>query len=165
MDLVITMVEHHIHVVGEMIDRADGLDDGQLDAPIELSVEGIDDQPTLRSLLSRLVGQMDMWSCSIASRPYDFDVERHESVDSMRRRLSEAGSTFLGQVREIAESGRFGDTFVDTTCDPPEVFTYGGMVAHVLTYAAHRRTLVAGALASAGIELHDDPMSWQPFEA
>jgi hypothetical protein len=41
------------------------------------------------------------------------------------------------------------------------VFTYGGMIAHVLTYAAHRRTLVAGALASAGIDdLHDDPLVW-----
>jgi AraC family transcriptional regulator len=35
------------------------------------------------------------------------------------------------------------------------------MIAHVLTYAAHRRTLVAGALSDAGIEdLVDDPMEW-----
>ena len=56
---------------------------------------------------------------------------------------------------------RAGDTFVDALCDPPRVFTYGGMVAHVLTYAAHRRTLVAGALYSAGVrDLEDDPMMW-----
>jgi len=44
------------------------------------------------------------------------------------------------------------DTFVDALCDPPEVFTYGGMVAHVLTFAAHRRTLVALALDKHGID-------------
>jgi hypothetical protein len=47
-------------------------------------------------------------------------------------------------------------------CDPPMVFTYGGMIAHVLTFAAHRRTLVCGALADAGItDLGaGDPMGW-----
>jgi hypothetical protein len=51
---------------------------------------------------------------------------------------------------------------VDAVCDPPEVFTYGGMIAHVLTFAAHRRTLVVGALHDAGItDLGaGDPMRW-----
>jgi len=42
------------------------------------------------------------------------------------------------------------------------VFTHGGMVAHVLTFAVHRRTLVCGALIDAGIaDLGDsDPMRW-----
>ena len=54
------------------------------------------------------------------------------------------------------------ETFVDATCDPPRVFTYGGMLAHVLTFAAHRRTLAIGALHSAGItDLGaGDPMRW-----
>ena len=32
-----------------------------LDRPIELSVEGIDREPTLRSVTNRLVGQLEMW--------------------------------------------------------------------------------------------------------
>jgi AraC family transcriptional regulator len=42
------------------------------------------------------------------------------------------------------------------------VFTYGGMIAHVLTFAAHRRTLVCGALIDAGIDDlgAGDPMRW-----
>ena len=54
------------------------------------------------------------------------------------------------------------ETFVDAVCDPPEVFTYGGMIAHVLTFAAHRRVLVLGALSDAGItDLGaGDPMHW-----
>jgi AraC family transcriptional regulator len=39
---------------------------------------------------------------------------------------------------------------VDTTCDPPRVFTFGGMIGHVITFGAVRRTLVLGALESAG---------------
>jgi AraC-like DNA-binding protein len=64
------------------------LTDEQLDAPIELSVEGVDDDPTLRSLLSRLVGQMDMWNAAMDSRAYDFEVERGESIESIRARLA-----------------------------------------------------------------------------
>lgn len=160
MDLLTRMVEHHIWLVGEMIERASRLDDGRLDAPIELSVD--EDRQTIRSLLSRLVGQMDMWNAALADRSYDWSVEEHERIPSMRRRLAEEGPVFLRHVRETAEQRRLDDTFVDALCEPPEVFTYGGMIAHVLTFAAHRRTLVALALDAAGItDLGwGDPMRW-----
>ena len=151
MDLLNKMVEHHVWLVGEMVSRAATLTDEQLDAPIEISVEGVDDDPTLRSLLSRLIGQMAMWNAAMASRAYDWDLELGESIDSMRSRLAEEGATYLAHVRSVTEQGRLDETFVDAICEPPEIFTYGGMIAHVLTFAAHRRTLVVGALADAGI--------------
>jgi AraC-like DNA-binding protein len=162
MDLLTRMVEHHVWLVGEMIERAQGLPDDVLDAPVEISVDGIDSDPTLRSLLSRLVGQLAMWDASTHERDYDFSVERNESIESMRARLAEVGPAFLGQVREIADEGRLDETFVETVCDPPRVFTYGGMIAHVLTFAAHRRTLVCGALIDAGVDDlgAGDPMLW-----
>ena len=162
MDLLNKMVEHHAWLVGEMVSRAATLTDEQLDAPIEISVEGVDDDPTLRSLLSRLIGQMGMWNAAIDGRAYDWDLEQSESIDSMRSRLTEEGSTYVAHVREVTEQGRLDETFVDAICEPPEIFTYGGMIAHVLTFAAHRRTLVAGALADAGItDLGaGDPMRW-----
>ena len=151
MDLITKMVEHHVWLTGEMVARAARLDDDVLDKPIEISVEGVDDDPTLRSLLSRLVGQMGMWNAAMASREYDWSVEKHEQVESMKKRLAVEGPRYLGLVREVSEQGRLDDTFVDALCEPAEVFTYGGMIAHVLTFAAHRRTLVAGALIDAGI--------------
>lgn len=162
MDLLNKMVEHHVWLVGEMVSRAATLTNEQLDGPIEISVEGVDDDPTLRSLLSRLIGQMGMWNAAIDGRAYDWDLEKAESIESMRTRLAEEGSTFVAQVREVTEQGRLDETFVDAICEPPEIFTYGGMIAHVLTFAAHRRTLVAGALADAGItDLGaGDPMRW-----
>jgi AraC-like DNA-binding protein len=162
MDLLTRMVEHHIWLVGEMLTRAEQLPDEVLDAPVEISVEGIDSDPTLRSLLSRLVGQLAMWDAATHNRPYDFEVEKGESVPHMRERLAEAGPAFLSQVRAIAEEGRLDETFVDAVCDPPEVFTYGGMIAHVLTFAAHRRTLACGALYAVGVtDLGaGDPMRW-----
>lgn len=162
MDLLTKMVEHHVWLIGEMLTRAEGLTDDVLDAPIEISVEGLEDEPTLRSLLSRLVGQLAMWDAATHDEPYDFEVERHESIAEIRSRLATSGPAFLAQVRAIVHEGRLDETFVDAICDPPEIFTYGGMIAHVLTFAAHRRTLVCGALIDAGVtDLGaGDPMRW-----
>ncbi len=163
MDLVVTMTEHHIWLLGQMIDCASSLDDAELDEPIELSVEGIDQDPTLRSLLSRLVDQMEIWNHAVANRPYDVGPKRGERIESMRARLAESAPIYLEHVREACERG-LDETFVDTTTGTPYFFTYGGMVAHVLTYAAHRRTLASGALHSAGVtDLEDDPLAWEPI--
>jgi len=162
MDLLARLLEHHVWLVGEIVDRSGRLPADRLDAPITVSVEGVDDDPTLRSLLSRLVGQMDMWNAAMENRAYDFDVERGESLRSIRARLDSAGPEFLARAHEVIDESRLDETFVDATCDPPRVFTYGGMLAHVVTFAAHRRTLAIGALHSAGItDLGaGDPMRW-----
>lgn len=162
MDLLTRMVEHHVWLVGELVDKSGNLTDEQLDQPIVISVENVDDNPTLRWLLSRLIGQMDMWNNVIHDRKYDWSVEEHEQVSAMRPRLARVGADFLAEVRRVVDEGRLDETFVDADCTPPEVFTYGGLVAHVLTFAAHRRELALGALASAGItDLgNGDPRKW-----
>ena len=162
MNLLVKMVEHYVWLTGEMVERAARLSDDVLDTPIVISVEGVDDDPTLRKLLSRLVGQLGMWNAVLAMRDYDWSVEQLETVDSMRRRLAVEGPTFLHHVRTVSEEGRLDETFVDALCQPAEVFTHGGMIAHVLTFAAHRRTLVCGALIDAGISDlgAGDPRLW-----
>jgi hypothetical protein len=105
---------------------------------------------------------MDMWNAAMDSRAYDFEVERGESIESIRARLRDAGPVFLDRAREVIDGSRLDETFVDAICEPPEVYTNGGMIAHVLTIAAHRRTLAIGALHSVGItDLGaGDPMRW-----
>ena len=68
------------------------------------------------------------------------------------------------QVSEVCRLGTLHEAFVVVeSTESPEFFTYGGMIAHVLAYGAHRRTLVVGALSSAGIsDLEDDPLAWEP---
>ena len=160
MELMTAMVEHHIWLTGEMVRLADRLSEDQLDEPIGLAVD--EDVQSVRSLLSRLIGQMGMWNAAMAGREYDWSLEEHESRGSMRERLATEGPTFLGHVRDVVDADRLDDTFVDALCEPAEVFTYGGMIAHVLTFAAHRRTLVALALDHHGIpDLGwGDPMRW-----
>ena len=162
MDLMTRMVEHHTWLIGEMIDRAERLTDDQLDAPIDMPIGTIDDDMTIRSVLGRLVGQLAQWNAAVAQRSYDWAQERGKTIGSLRRELAEEGPAFLSQVRETVEQGRLDDTFVDVTCETPRVFTYGGMVAHVLTFAAVRRLVVLGAFENLGITdlAAGDPMEW-----
>src|SRR5687768_8896543 len=91
MELLTKMVEHHVWLTGEMIRVAGRFTDAQLDQRIEINVD--DDEQTTRSLLSRLVGQMGMWNAAMATRDYDWSVEEHESLTSMRERLAVEGPT------------------------------------------------------------------------
>ena len=161
MDLVVEMVEHHVWLVDELVKRAERLSDDQLDEPFVGPVEGIDGE-SLRWSLSRLIGQMGMWCAAMADEEYDFTVEDGESVASMRRRLATTGPAFVDQVRTVAREGRFDETFVDAFSPQPVVMTYGAMVAHVLTFAAHHRLLAVTKLRGFGItDLgFGDPKFW-----
>ena len=160
MEFAAGLVDHHIAVLEQMLSSANTLTDQQLDAPVEIPRPGIDKSPTIRSLLSRLVGQLQMWGAAMASQPYDFTAERDDSIASMSARLARAGTDFAAYVHGVCADDRFGETFVDATGEKPYVFTAAGMIAHVLTYAAFRRTLVVSGLAAAGCEIEDDPLSW-----
>jgi AraC family transcriptional regulator len=164
MDLLTKMVEHHVWLTGELVRVAERLSDVQLDEPLGINAD--DDEETIRRVLSRLVGQMGMWNAAMATRDYDWSVEEHESLTSMRQRLAEEGPTYLAHVHSVVAAGRLDDTFVDATCVPAAVFTYGGMIAHVLTFAAHRRTLVSLALMRLGLDElgWGDPMLWVAAE-
>ena len=150
MDVLSGMLDHHLTLVGEIIDRAARVGDDVLDRPIELSVAGIDRDPTLRSLADRLVGQLEMWITSLEGgtvMPRGGDA----TPDGWRSRLGAAGPRFRELVLAPIRDGHADETFVDAMCDPPETFTYAGVLAHVLTFSAVRRTMAIGALESAGI--------------
>ncbi|MEI2775105.1 MAG: AraC family transcriptional regulator [Tetrasphaera sp.] len=160
-DLIVEMVEHHVWLVGQFVERAARLTDDQLDDPVTESIADIDGD-TLRWALSRLIGQLAMWNAAMADAAYDFTVEDGESVTSMRARLEREGPLFVANVRWYAEEQRFDETFVNAFGPRPTVLTYGAMVAHVLTFAAHHRLLAAAKLHEFGItDLgYGDPKEW-----
>ena len=80
----------------------------------------------------------------------------------MKRRLEGAGSEFTQLVRSIRERNAWDTAFVDATCDPPESFTFGGAVAHALSWDAFRRQIVAATLQERGLEgVSADPLDWE----
>ena len=161
MDLLTKMVEHHVWLTGQIVEHAARLTDEQLDELIELNVD--DDRP-------------DDPLAAVPPRRPDGHVERRDRATRLRlvRRGARVASTrcatgWPSRARRTSPrsarsptQGRLDDTFVDALCEPAEVFTYGGMIAHVLTFAAHRRCLVVMALDKHGVSDlgWGDPMRW-----
>ena len=86
--------------------------------------------------------------------------ERTRTVAELRAQLAVVGPAFQAEIADACARDGLEDALV-CPGETVEVYTYGAVVAHVLTYAAHRRTLVAGALWDAGVrDLDDDPARW-----
>lgn len=151
MDVLVRMLDHHLKLTGEIIDRLDAVADDALDRPIDLSVEGIDRDPTLRSVSDRLVGQLEMWVAALEGATR-IPADGAPSPGALRARLDATGPRFREPVVAALAGGRADETFLDATCDPPQTFSYGGMLAHVLTFSAVRRTMAIGALERCGID-------------
>jgi AraC-like DNA-binding protein len=147
MDLTDRLLAHDLDTTRRLLDVADGHEDEPL----------ADSSETVGSMLERLVWTKEMWLAAVGGRPLP---ERRP--DAVRERLDASGPAFVELVRSIRERGAWETAFVDATCDPPESFTYGGMVAHVITWSAHRRQLVVAALARAGVAIDTaDPLAWE----
>jgi AraC family transcriptional regulator len=104
----------------------------------------------MRSLSARLVTQLEMWLAAFDGAS-ETPPEGDTSPDALRARLADAAPKFREVVVGAIDDGRADETFIDATCRPTHVFTYGGVLAHVLTFSAVRRTMAIGALESAGI--------------
>ena len=68
-------------------------------------------------------------------------------------RFERAALGFERLAKRIRDRGAFDDAFVDALCEPPQSFTYGGVLAHVLSYGAVRREALASVLTELGAEV------------
>lgn len=153
MDVVQHLVDHHVDSLTAIIESASDLADDVLDRPITQSVEGVDDDPSLRGLINGMVTQEEHWLSALrgGSRP----DESAQTVAGLAARHEVAGRDYRAFVADAIANGTMADTFLDTTCGPLVAHTFGGTIAHVITFGAVRRTMAVGALWTAGVRDFD----------
>lgn len=164
MDVTERLIAHDLWLIDQLLAHAAALPAAALDRtldPGQTNVEEVDDQ-TVRGLLDHLIFTKETWTAGMTGRALDENA-RETSVDGMRNRLAAIGPEFQTLVHDISERGDWDAAFIDASCDPPETFTYGGAIAHVVTFSAHRRELAIGALRSLGVRDLDygDPITWE----
>ncbi len=163
MDFVDRVVTHDIWQTGRFIDLAEQLPVEDLDRPLFTGWDSVwygNGEATLRLMLNEMVSNKENWASVLRGRPAP--EERDMSLDHMRARLDTAGRDFLGVVRRIRDRGEWDSGFVDALCDPPESFTYGGMLAHVVTFSAFRRTMTVLGFRELGVDIGlGDPIEWE----
>ncbi len=160
-DLTDRMVAHHLDRVRELLEAAATLPPAELERPLRPGFVAVwfeGEEPSAAMMAERLVFTLEIWVAAISGEPVP------ENGDgNLPRRFDRASRTFSRLARAIRDRGAWDDAFVDALCDPPQSFTYGGVLAHVLSYGAIRRETLAGVLAELGVRVPSsgDPIEWE----
>jgi len=111
---------------------------------------------SLRDLLKRLVQTKEVWTAALAGGALpnlkDEPPERGPR-DALIARLEQVDEEFGRILTDVRNRNAWSDTFVDTLCEPPETFSFGGMFAHVITFNTYQRLLALDALRRLGVRV------------
>jgi AraC family transcriptional regulator len=160
-DLTDRMVSHHLDRVRELLQAAATLPAPELEQPLRPGFVAVwfeGEEPTAAMMAERLVFTLEVWVAAITGEPMP-----ETRGEDLLRRFDRASPAFARVVRAIRDRGAWDDAFVDALCEPPQSFTYGGVLAHVLSYGAVRRETLAGVLAELGARVPSsgDPIEWE----
>lgn len=157
------MVVHDLDDTGVLLEIAKGLTEDEFRATRQpgttvLSWDGPEE--SIAAVLEHLVFAKEVWLGAIQG----LDLPpRDDAPDAARLhvRHDAVAPRWLEAVRDIDRRGSWNDRLIDALCDPPESFVMSSVVAHVLTYSAHRRQLVRRMLTAAGRQVDEgDPIMW-----
>lgn len=120
------------------------------------------EEATAALMAERLVYTLEIWAAAIGGQPPP-DPSIASSGPDLVERFDSAGRTFGRLVSAIRERDAWNDAFVDALCEPPQSFTYGGVLAHILEFGAIRRHALQGVLRElgAGLPSSGDPIEWE----
>ncbi|WP_285730218.1 helix-turn-helix domain-containing protein [Nocardiopsis sp. ATB16-24] len=162
MDMIALQVHHDVDDTAHLLDLAAELPEESYRrtlAPGQKVLTWDGPEESIAAVLEHLVWSKETWLASIDGA--DLPDRGADDVKSLRERHARVGPRWIAVVDDIGRRGAWGDRLIDALCDPPESFVLGSVVAHVLTFSAHRRQLVRHMLRTEGVEAdHGDPISW-----
>jgi AraC family transcriptional regulator len=162
MDVLELMLEHDHWLTKRMLEAARNLTATQLDTSLapHQPLHFEEPQTSLRQMFHRLIFWKEVWLSAIHG--LEFPVDKTLTLEGFNIRLERAAPAFLALAKGVRDAGNWQGAFVDHLCEPPETFTFGGVIAHVLTFSAHQRFVMLEALRGFGI--HDlgtgDPIEY-----
>lgn len=166
-DISQLMVAHDVADTSYLIGQAAQLSNDQWCEPISPGQVVLDwdgPEPSIGAVLGVIVWTKQVWLATIEGHDFpDRAATRPESVTPARLAAHHdaIGKRWTAMISEYTTEGRLGDTIIDALCDPPESFQLYGIVAHVLTYSAHRRQLARAMLTRLGVSTgNGDPLEW-----
>ena len=160
-DLTERLVSHHLDRVRELLEAAATLPAAELERPLRPGFVAVwfeGEEPSAAMMAERLVFTLEVWIAAIAGKPLP-----RTRADDLLSRFDRASRSFARLARAVRDAGAWDDAFVDALCEPPQSFTYGGVLAHILSLGAVRREMLASVLAELGARppSSGDPIEWE----
>jgi AraC family transcriptional regulator len=156
------LVQHDLDDTRALLELAKGVPDDRYREPLRpgsvvLSFDG--EEASLARVLERLVFTKEIWLAAVLGEEPPTD-DRTDPAGLLERQDDAAGR-WLAMLRDIERRGAWDDRIVDALCEPPESFVLGSIVAHVLTFSAHRRQVARELLRELGVDPGTgDPIEW-----
>jgi AraC-like DNA-binding protein len=157
------LVAHDLDDTRALLEIAKGLPDDEFRAVRQpgltvLSWDGPEE--SIAAVLAHQVQSKEVWLASIEGLDMP-SADADPGAAALLERHDAVAPRWLATVRDLDGRGGWDDVLIDALCDPPESFVMSGVVAHVLTYSAHRRLLARQMLTAAGREVDQgDPIMW-----
>jgi AraC family transcriptional regulator len=160
-DLTDRLVTHHLDRVRELLAVAAALPAEVLEREVRPGLvltwfEGV--EPSAALMCERIVYTLEVWVAAMAGEAVPADG------GAWAPRFERAALAFERLAKRIRDRGAFDDAFVDALCEPPQSFTYGGVLSHVLSYGAVRREALTSVLIELGADVQSsagDPILWE----
>ena len=159
-DVADRLLHQHLDHTRELLGAMAALDPADLARPLRpgFVVLGFEGEEASAALMAeRLVFTLEVWVAAIAGRTIP-----QAGAGPPAERFEPAARDFRRLAARIRDRRAYDDAFVDALCEPPQTFTYGAVLAHVITYGAVRREALAGVLRELGAQLPSgDPIDWE----
>ena len=154
------VVRGHLARVRELLEAMRRLPAEALERPLRPGVVAVwfeGEEASAAVMAERLVFTLEVWVAAMAGEPFP-EPRRGPLLE----RLARAAPAFERIARATCDRGAYDDAFVDALCEPPQSFTYGGVLAHVTHFGAIRTHALAGVLTELGAEVSvGDPADWE----
>ena len=162
-DLTDRLVSHHLDRVRELLEAEALLDEDALRRELRPGYVAVwfeGEESSAWLMCERLVYTLEVWVAAMAGEPVP------AGSGPWLPRFSRAALGFERLAKRIRDRGGFDDAFVDALCEPPQSFTYGGVFAHIITFGAVRREMLAAVLRELGADVCEgDPVLWEQAQS
>lgn len=161
-NVVELMLHHDVEDVEDLLTLAQGLSAQEyrrvrVPGSAPLGWDGPDE--SIADVMVHLVATQEIWLAAIEG--HDAPGTVGDDPASLADRHGEIAPRWLAMIRDIDRRAAWNDRIIDALCDPPESFVISSVIAHVLTFSAHRRQLARLMLRQAGVTPRSgDPIEW-----
>ncbi|OYO02123.1 AraC family transcriptional regulator [Enemella evansiae] len=153
------LVEHDSWDVAALLECACDVPTGDLHRVLQpggASLDWAGPEETLWQVLRQLALANEPWLAAIegAEEP---KLDGESEVAGLVARHRAVSERWLRLIADIDQRQAWNDRIIDAICEPPESFLLSEVVAHSLTFSAHRRQLARWMLRTLGAAPGPDP--------
>ena len=157
LDLLDRLLEHDAWTTQRLLEFAQTLTDEQLDQDMDIG------HRTVRETVEHMIGNIEVWTDLMAARPVRQMPTTRQSILELRRRFKAAFSDFAQVARQVRDTQRLADTYLDVLDQLPQLKSYGGTILHVITHDHMHRAEILHMLQRLGMPglIEGDVLSWE----